>query len=319
MPLQLIAVRVALRSTWAIWGIQTMQKTLVAAAFAAVIGFGGGASAADVYSSGGGYKDAPAFLPVNTWTGFYIGAGGGYGSASHSVTASGATSGGNVGYDPITKDRKVLGYLGTEVDYSLAGKAAIDGIGGSGGFGTVEIGYDYQIAPKFVIGIFANYDFDDISATASGAVSGQATAESRLFTKNLKPLVIAPPVSTSISASGSGTLRLTDQWAAGGRIGYLLNPTTLAYFLGGYTEAYFDFPAGFHNTDFSGYVVGGGLQTLLGGGWSVKLEYRYSEFDRQTIFSKSGAVVTDEPTIQTVRAVLAYKVGSSFSPLEPLK
>ena len=53
-----------------------MQKTLVAASFAALLGMGASASAADIYS-GGSLKDGPVYAPVNTWTGFYFGANGG--------------------------------------------------------------------------------------------------------------------------------------------------------------------------------------------------------------------------------------------------
>jgi outer membrane immunogenic protein len=248
-----------------------MQKTLVAAAFAAVIGFGGAASAADVYSSGGGYKDAP-FVPVTTWTGFYIGVGGGYGSVNHDI----------------------------KLDTYYTG-AELNGLGGEGGFGTVEGGFDYQIAPKWVIGVFANYDFGDIETKRS-------------------------------VDSSSVTIKLTDSWAVGGRLGYLLHPTTLAYFLGGYTEASFDAPSGIKNKDFSGYVVGAGVQTTLGGGFYGKLEYRYADYDANTIYSYSSRyysynsrsnynsfAITDEPSVQTIRATIGYKLGSGPTLLEPLK
>jgi outer membrane immunogenic protein len=48
-----------------------MQKTLVAASFAALLGMGGAALAADVYAAGGS-KDA-VFVAPNTWAGFYVG------------------------------------------------------------------------------------------------------------------------------------------------------------------------------------------------------------------------------------------------------
>ena len=52
--------------------MHTMQKTLAAAMLAATLGMGGGAFAADVYSSGG-MKDAPFAIPETSWTGFYAG------------------------------------------------------------------------------------------------------------------------------------------------------------------------------------------------------------------------------------------------------
>jgi hypothetical protein len=54
-----------------------MQKTIFAATLAVALGMGGTAYAADL--NGGSLKDAPAYLPANTWTGFYLGAGGGAG------------------------------------------------------------------------------------------------------------------------------------------------------------------------------------------------------------------------------------------------
>ena len=50
-----------------------MKKTLAAATVAALVGVAGAANAADLYK-GGSLKDAPAYVPPPTWTGFYIGA-----------------------------------------------------------------------------------------------------------------------------------------------------------------------------------------------------------------------------------------------------
>ena len=50
-----------------------MKKTLAAATVAALMGVAGAANAADL-DKGGSMKDAPAYVPPPTWTGFYIGA-----------------------------------------------------------------------------------------------------------------------------------------------------------------------------------------------------------------------------------------------------
>ena len=65
-----------------------MQKTLAAATLAAVLGMSGGAYAADL-SAGGSMKDAPAYVPdTGSWTGFYLGVGGGGGAVNHDFKAS---------------------------------------------------------------------------------------------------------------------------------------------------------------------------------------------------------------------------------------
>jgi hypothetical protein len=63
-----------------------MQKTILAAALAATLGACATAQAADL-NSGGSLKDAPTYLSPNTWTGFYLGAGGGGGATSSDLKA----------------------------------------------------------------------------------------------------------------------------------------------------------------------------------------------------------------------------------------
>ncbi len=233
------------------------------------------ANAADMYVPGpagpGGYKDGPAYVGVD-WTGFYLGAGGGGGATSQDLKASET--------------------IRTRTDFAEA-----DGLGGMGGFGTVQIGYDRQFLPRWVAGVFADFDFDSIDS------------------------------SFKVGGPG-GTLKfpfnLTDSWTVGGRLGYLVNPNTLVYGLGGYTEAKFDLPSGTHNSTFSGFSAGAGIETSLGGPWFLKGEYRFTGLDSQTIFLKNSNCdgtcsfkVTDQPDVQTGRLVLTYK----FNPIgyEPMK
>ena len=87
--------------------------------------------------------------------------------------------------------------------------------GGRGLFGTVSAGYDYQFSDRIVGGVFGNYDFANIRGFNS---SGSAV---------------------SFFAPLGGRSQLESSWAVGGRIGWLLDPKTLTYFNGGYTEARF--------------------------------------------------------------------------------
>jgi outer membrane immunogenic protein len=238
-----------------------MQKTLVAATLAAVLGMGGAAYAADIYA-GGGLKDAPVYAPATSWTGFYAGIGVGGGAVNHDGTAS-------------------FGGLSGE----------LNGIGGEGALGTVQVGYDYQLDHHFVVGVFADFDFTDITSSARISLGG-----------------------TSLSASGD----LNDMWSVGGRVGYLVNSNTLAYVLASYTEADFSFPHPLTNSTFSGYSVGGGLETRLGGNWFLKGEYRFTQLDQQTVLTAfAGHLrVTDQPDVQTGRVSLVYKLGQGYEPLK---
>src|SRR4051794_37676780 len=99
---------------------------LAAVAFA---GFASSALAADMPVKAA--RPAPAMVaPVSSWTGIYVGAGGGYGMYD---------------YDSFVS----LGGVVT----STSGRA-----GGRGWFGTVQVGADYQFADRWVFGLFADYD-----------------------------------------------------------------------------------------------------------------------------------------------------------------
>src|SRR5690348_12255602 len=116
-------------------------------------------------------KAAPA--PVaRSWTGFYVGIGGGYGL-----------------YD-----------LGTQLTSTLTGLATNVPLdqGGRGWLGTAQVGFDYQIAPQWVIGAFVDGDISRIHGSHTGQ-NGQIG-------------LIA------------GDMSLDRSWAVGGKIGYVVDP-----------------------------------------------------------------------------------------------
>ena len=143
--------------------------------------------------------------------------------------------------------------------------------GGKGWLGRVGVGCDYQ-AGKFVLGAFADYDFASISGT------------------NNVPNPIFAPVGVGVY----GNEKETAEWAIGGRAGYLITPSLLAYVDAGYTEARF---SGIHlytdtippvdtltymnaNT-YHGWFVGGGDEYQLGWfpGLFWRSEYRYAQYN----------------------------------------
>lgn len=156
------------------------------------------------------------------------------------------------------------------------------GIGGEGIFGTLTVGYDRVIRPGWVAGVFADYDF-------GSNISGDIT----FF-------------------GASASIDHEHSWAIGGRLGFLTNPSTLVYGTAGYTQAEFDY-FGVLSKTFSGYFVGAGIESFLRDNWTLKLEYRFSQYGSETLDSGSfGPIVLtleDEPSMHTARLVLSYKFG----------
>lgn len=212
---------------------------------------------------------APVPVPIYapTWTGFYIGAG--------------------IGGGAIVHDLSIRDDLGPLLDF--------DGIGGEGIFGTAIIGWDWQFGRNGVFGVFADYDFSDISTETS---------------------VFGGDMDTSIDHE--------DTWSVGARLGWLATPGTLIYATAGYTEAQLEHSISFDNVlgfdtfgrdrTFSGYFVGGGIDTRLGASnWFARLEYRFTDFDSERIlradfdddFLRTRADL--EPSMHTGRLTLTYK------------
>ena len=97
----------------------------------ALIALGSAANAADMAAR---YTKAPPIAPVSNWTGFYVTGGFGYGLMS-------------------SDDHSTSGGVATSVDTRM---------GGRGYFGTVGLGYDYQLTPAWVVGVFGDAQWGDI-------------------------------------------------------------------------------------------------------------------------------------------------------------
>ena len=159
-----------------------MKKLVLA--LTAVAAFTGSASAADLGARP--YAKAPvAVAPAYNWTGFYIfgGGGGGIWAADQSAQMSRELT------CPVcTIDQRQ---------------------GGSGWFGTVGLGYDWQ---------FSGPGSPACSRTASSAAS-RALFRIRSY-------------------QVTGTIKMQDAWAAGVRVGYLVAPNVLSYVNGGYSGSH---------------------------------------------------------------------------------
>jgi outer membrane immunogenic protein len=131
-----------------------------------------------------------------------------------------------------------------------AGGSSLPGatVGGRGWYGTLGGGCDYQ-AGNWVVGVQGDYNFMDLHGTFSD------------------------PTIDAASGAFTGTAKESSSWAVGGRIGYLISPSVLTYWNGGYTQASFDqinmtapaFAASISVLahDYNGWFLGGGFETSL--------------------------------------------------------
>jgi outer membrane immunogenic protein len=218
-----------------------MKKLLLA--LSAVAAMTGSAFAADLAPRT--YTKAPPPVVAPSWTGFYVfgGGGGGLWAADQHVQTTGSQI-------PLTIDQRQ---------------------GGSGWFGTVGAGYDWQFNTSWVAGILADGQFGSIRGTIQDPFFGI-----------------------------TGTEKLQDSWAVGVRLGYLVAPNVLSYVNGGYSGAHYSsttllgvttgLPSGAHINSFNqnGFFIGGGVENNLNifgitaPGWFMKTEYRSAFYGRKT-------------------------------------
>lgn len=250
-----------------------MKKLLAAAALVAITS--GSAWAADL---GPRYAKAPMLAQAFSWTGLYVGghAGGGWSDTTATVTQT--------------------NFPGLD--------AASLGSSGSGVVGGGQIGYNWQFAPNWVLGI-------------EGDISGTGIRNS----------VTAPVTIGGVPIAPAGFNHEADRsidWMASirGRFGYAAD-RWLVYVTGGGAWADANYrtnltgfaafnPANFSKT-LSGWTAGGGVEYALANNWTARVEYLYYDFGNDTVVNVSPLVpsiannTTWDNKIHVVRAGVNYK------------
>jgi outer membrane immunogenic protein len=231
-------------------GDDPMKKLLIAGAMLASFAAIQSAGAADL-----ALKAPPPPAPVYSWTGWYAGLnlGGSFGRAGDTTT---------------------FGPAGTVLSST---SSRLDGVIGGG-----QIGYNWQ-ASNWLFGLEA-----DIQGS-----SERGTATSTAGIAGFCGVIAVFPCTTT------GTL--VDQeklpWfgTVRGRVGVLASPTWLFYATGGLaygeiksnetlTVAGGPFAGGVLANNFStiraGWTVGGGVEGVITGNWTAKLEYLYMDYGK---------------------------------------
>jgi outer membrane immunogenic protein len=146
-----------------------------------------------------------------------------------------------------------------------------NGYGTDGVFGELDAGYDHDFG-KFVAGIM-------VDGTLSGISSHDDSAK----------------------------LKMDYGFDILGRLGMKVNPSTLAYVLGGYSWGHFKAEDVADSIDWSsnGFSVGGGLETAIATNTTLGIEYRYTQYAKEDFDFIPGSEL--EPSSHTVRVGLKYK------------
>jgi len=265
-----------------------------------VVALTAAASAADLSGPvAGGYKDE--FVPVATWTGFYVGVNGGYG-----WSADGSTLNGTASYCSATS----CSASGHTVSGSGTSTFASDSEFAGG-----QIGFNWQPAGgNFVFGVEADIQGSGIEGNSSLSLVNEnagfygssqldwfGTVRGRVGYSCGRSLIYA----TGGVAFGGVKDSLSVAAASG-------NPVTVS-----------------SSATETGYVVGGGVEHYILPGWSVKAEYQYLDLGSDKLSAFAGPTTLTaastgnasgsldaEHTYHTVRIGLNYHILPDYQPLK---
>lgn len=237
--------------------------------------------------------DAPS-APAMNWTGGYVGAGLGLGAANNVITLS---------EGPVLPPGLF--------DFEL------DGTGHTGAVVSVIGGYDFQIGSKLVAGVFIDY------------------SRASLDHEDSLELTLGP-----ITAAAELQAEFEDMLMIGGRLGYLTSANTMIFGSAGYARAELSdttidatlFGSStslvlFEGQTFTGFFLGGGVETRLTENISLTAEYRYLNLGSEDmtllpdLFPQINEFVDTEfePSLQIGRVAVTYRFGGRDAESAPLK
>jgi outer membrane immunogenic protein len=193
----------------------------------------------------------PVFVPppLFTWTGLYVG--------------------GQVGY--------AWGQDNSNGTLSAVGVGPFAGYNGynspNGEVGGAHIGYNYQIS-QFVIGVEGDVNGSNFNNAGTGLAFAAGGIPFGAFSVN---------TATRIPIEGSARARIGfawDHWLFFATGGAAFADIEHSYALGVAGLGFFNDPGNPYSKTRVGWTVGGGVEYALNNNWSVRAEYRYSDYGR---------------------------------------
>lgn len=268
---------------WVCWGV-AMRRSLIAVVAASISVLSQNALGADLPRKA---PAAPPPPPPFSWTGFYVG-----------IHAGGAWTSGDSNFNPLPDP---VSWNRSPETFDLSRSSGLVG---------VHLGYNWQFAPQWVVGIEGDWSW-----------TNNSTSEF-VNTRNSAGVAFAP-------ASPAVMSRDLD-WLASirARLGFLVTPNLFLYGTGGAAFGHVNYNATLSSVppgtvwavDFdktgTGWVVGGGVEWHWASNWLLRAEYLFYRLPSET------AIATGNPnnfpgfTIQynwndidvnVVRAGLSYK------------
>jgi outer membrane immunogenic protein len=241
-------------------------------------------------AAGQAYASTPGFEQPRNWTGAYLGASGGMRREDHTWMTN--SFGGFFTAIPNSQN------------FNDAGARF-------GGFA----GYNFQISPKLVAGIEGDFAWGKTKTGTSHGIPGTGVL----------PIPLMLNDTSSFETGWDASLRA--------RIGALITPDTLIYLTGGAAwqrikaqatcDANFSIVcvaqshADTKSDTLTGWTFGGGIESVLAGAWTGRIEYRYAQYgDFNHLFFPMPGCLCDgnldtsiSLSTHTFTAGLAYKFG----------
>ncbi len=188
--------------------------------------------------------------------------------------------GGVIGYDDYHLDNDTV-----LPDYGLAG-GRLAHMGGNGVAGGAIVGYNVAIAPQIIAGIEGQFRYSDAGGGTS--IPGAAGLGA---------------VDTKVRESGG----------VGGRLGFLPMRNVMLYASGGWSQGRFrtivDDASGANlfrdSTTRNAWRVGGGVETALGGNWTARIDYTYSNYSNYDVPVSTGNDILVKPTSHQVSLAIS--------------